>query len=315
MNRRAEAGPFVELMHLRARQQPVARGVGAEFVGLLRRDNRPAQRRLHRRHLDHCEAVHRDPGGAREQRTPGVDRRKAHGVTADAADNGLAFETVVIDVGQRDCERRRGDTLGLDERQPRHTAAGEGDAVHADVALLDVGRVGRRIDDRLRRNRHRRGKRRRLERERHRPGRNQLLNGPALARRRGLVPRDDLADRERLPGVDAHAFCEMPFGRRHADDGFAARERHSHCARDLRRDRHRGARGRHDGHRRQALCVEVGRRAGDRRSARRPCRPARGPRARSGRCERRRRACRARERHRPAAPQSSGQRRLCPRRA
>ncbi len=280
MNRRAKACAFVELTHGRSRQQPVSRGVAAECVGLLRRDNRSAQRRLHRRHFDHRKTVRRDPGGAREQRAPAVDRRKGHGVAADAGDRVLALETVGIDIGQGDRQWRGCDTLGLDERQPRHAAAGEDDAVHADVALLDIGGIGRRVDDRPRRNRHRRGKCGRLEGERHRAGRNQLLHRPALTRRGGLVSRNDLADGERLPGADADAFREVPLGRRHADDCFAARQRHSVlCPRPpvrLSPERRKRARLRPSpgsAHRGRS-------RAAARRSARRPCRPGPVQRAR-----------------------------------
>ena len=221
--------PFVDLPHVRARQQPDAPLLLPELVDLFGGKDRPAKPRLDRRDSDHREVRHADPRTSAEERPGRIDRLEGHDVAVCAALCVPPHQAVAVDAGQRDRQRRRGDTFRLDDRQARHAPAGERETVHANVTLLKLGAAGRGIDDGLGADGHWRREPGGFERQRQRSSGDQRSYGRRLTRGGGLMPRENLCDSQPPRADDLEAFGKPVacLGRGHANHRISARGRHS----------------------------------------------------------------------------------------
>ena len=117
----------------------------------------PVSRRLHRVGFKQHERLTVNPRATREERLLRFPRSKRDHVRLTTVDALPAAQCVRVCVGQRDHQRRRADPLRLDQRKLRHIAGAalQGETVHPDLLLLDVGLPGSGEDGRMRRHRQR----------------------------------------------------------------------------------------------------------------------------------------------------------------
>ncbi len=202
VDRRAVAGPFVDLLDVGAREQPFRRALhveGTELVRLPGRDDRAAEPRLRRLQTHEGESLLRDPGPSAQRGPARIVGLEADDVAGAPRLLFLALEAIAVGVAERDGERRRRDALRLHEGQARHAVAAhrDGHAVEAQVALLDLGQRSAAIQDGVGGDGHGGGQARYLEGQHARAGGDQGAHTRGLPGRRGLMSGHDLGHGQR----------------------------------------------------------------------------------------------------------------------
>ena len=196
VDRRAISGTLIQLPHVRTGEHPSCPGDPGEGVYLLGRHDRPAQPGLCSLDPHHPEVVCGNPGPAAEQRLAVGEWLEADDVGPGPGNRLLAGKAVAGPVPERDDQRQGSRPLRLDDRQPRHAALLEGDAVHADVALLEIRSRRVPIDGGPARYGDWRGEPWRFERDGQGAGGDERPHLPALTLGRRLMTSDDLLDGE-----------------------------------------------------------------------------------------------------------------------
>src|SRR6266545_5792733 len=116
VDRRAVAGPFVDLLDVGAREKPFRRALdveGAELVRLPGRDDRTSAPRLRRLQAHEGESLLRDPGPSAQRRPARIVGLEADDVAGAPGLLFLALEAIAVGVAERDGERGRRDALRL----------------------------------------------------------------------------------------------------------------------------------------------------------------------------------------------------------
>ena len=215
VDRRPLTGGLVDLKAAGARGQPDLTPFHLQrlvLVPLLGRGNRTGQTRLHRLHPDQCEACFVYPGAADERRLIRCHRLEREHVAAPLRNGLLPRQPIAVGRRERDREWRYADALRLDDRQPRQAARdAHVDAVHRDVLVRQLGEWSAREDGRVSSDRDRTRKPWHVERQRCAALCDGAVDHHRLPGTLGLVPSQNLFDRERPPGrhFDARAIHRL----------------------------------------------------------------------------------------------------------